>query len=54
MAYTFEEGENPHWLLYTAPLHLPEGEVILRAKAIRVGYKESEESVATFVVESAG
>ena len=51
MAYTFEEVEKPHWLLYTKPLSLPEGKVTLRAKAIRIGYKESKESVATFVVE---
>ena len=51
IAYTFEQGDNPHWLLYTTPLRLPEGKTTLRARAIRIGYKESKESVATFVVE---
>jgi N-sulfoglucosamine sulfohydrolase len=53
IAYTFEEGDNPHWLLYTAPLRLSEGETTLRARAIRIGYKESKESMAAFVVEPA-
>ena len=51
IAYTFEQGDEPHWLLYTTPLHLPEGRTTLKARAIRIGYKESKESVATFVVE---
>ena len=50
MAYTFEQGDNPRWLLYTEPLHLPPGETLLRACAVRIGYKESEESRATFTV----
>ncbi len=52
IAYTFEQGDNPHWLLYTAPLRLPEGKVTLRAKAIRIGYKESKQSAAMFEVIS--
>lgn len=51
IAYTFEEGDDPHWMLYSKPLRLPEGTTAIRAKAIRVGYKESEESVGTFVVD---
>ena len=54
IAYTFEEGDSPRWLLYTTPLCLPEGRTALRARAIRIGYKESKESAATFAVESAG
>jgi len=50
MAYTFEEGEDVHWQLYTAPLRLPPGETTIRARAIRIGYRESEERVATFRV----
>jgi len=53
IAYTFESGDDPHWLLYKNPLRLPDGKTILRARAIRIGYKESKESVATFVVEPA-
>ncbi len=51
MGYTFEEGDDAHWHLYTQPLRLPPGETTLRAKAIRIGYEESAESVATFVVQ---
>jgi len=51
IAYTFEEGDNPHWLLYKNPVRLSEGKTTLRARAIRVGYRESKESAATFAVE---
>ena len=50
IAYTTEAGNDPHWLLYSEPLRLREGETAVRAKAIRIGYKESEERVATFTV----
>ena len=50
IAYTTEIGDNPHWLLYTEPLNLPQGATTLRAKAIRIGYKESEERTVTFTV----
>jgi hypothetical protein len=50
MAYTLEAGDDPRWLLYTGPLRLPEGETSVRAKAIRIGYKESPERRATFTV----
>ena len=52
IAYTFEPGDTPHWLLYTEPLRLPRGQTItLRARAIRIGYRESEETQASFTVE---
>ena len=51
IAYTFEEKENPRWLLYTKPLRLPKGRTVLRAKAVRIGFKESSETKATFIVE---
>ena len=50
IGYTFEEGEKPHWKLYTEPIRLPLGETRIRAKAIRIGYRESEESVASFKI----
>jgi hypothetical protein len=50
MAYTLDQGDDPHWLLYSEPLALPVGKTTVRAKAIRIGYKESDESVATFTV----
>lgn len=50
IAYTTETGKNPRYELYTGPIRLPEGTTILRAKAIRYGYKESEEAVGEFNV----
>ena len=41
IAYTTEQGEDVRWQLYTEPLRLPKGETVIRAKAIRIGYKES-------------
>lgn len=51
IGYTKEEGEDAQWQLYSEPLRLPPGEHRIRAKAIRIGYQESPERVATFVVE---
>ena len=44
IAYTTEQGNDARWSLYTEPLRLSEGEIIVRAKAIRIGYLESEEN----------
>jgi N-sulfoglucosamine sulfohydrolase len=52
MAYTLEQGDNSHWLLYTEPLRLPTGQTTIRARAIRIGYQESEESTATFTIRA--
>lgn len=51
IAWTSDEGEadEVHWNLYTAPLRLESGQTLkVRARAIRVGYLESQESEATF------
>ncbi len=45
IAYTTERGEDVGWQLYTEPLRLPKGETTVRAKAIRIGYKESDENI---------
>ena len=50
IAYTLEEGENPHWNLYTGPLLLTGGATQIRARAVRYGYKESEETAVTVTV----
>ncbi len=50
IAYTMETRDDPHWKLYAGPITVQETTTI-RAKAIRYGYKESQETVATFTVE---
>jgi len=51
MVYTFEEKENPHWLLYNGPLHLKPGSYNIRVKAVRYGYKESDELKSNFIIK---
>ncbi|OXS55820.1 sulfatase [Cohnella sp. CIP 111063] len=53
IAYTTEEGEKPRWRLYTGPIPLREGSVFIRAKAVRIGYKDSEEAQASYTVRLA-
>ena len=43
IAYTTDEGDNPHWLLYSKPVKLNKS-CTVRAKAIRYGYKHSAAS----------
>ncbi|MDE0315990.1 MAG: sulfatase-like hydrolase/transferase [Candidatus Poribacteria bacterium] len=50
IAYTTEQGEDVRWQLYTQPLRLPKGETTVRTKAIRIGYKESDEKSLTVTV----
>lgn len=50
IGYALEEGESPRWNLYTAPIPLPAGTTEVRARAIRIGYFESEEVSAVFEV----
>ncbi|MCB1018740.1 MAG: sulfatase-like hydrolase/transferase, partial [Acidobacteria bacterium] len=45
IAYTFDEGKQPHWSVYTAPVAVPQGKH-LRAIAVRLGYSDSEPVVA--------
>ena len=42
IAYTTEEGETPYWRLYHGPVELTGN--LLRARAVRYGYKESAEA----------
>ncbi|MDQ6420180.1 sulfatase-like hydrolase/transferase [Paenibacillus sp. LHD-117] len=49
--YTTDEDLNPRWKLYTGPIELTEGKTVIRAKAVRIGYKDSEEATSSFVVE---
>ena len=50
IVYTFEEKPNPHWLLYSGPLHLKPGTYSIRVKAVRYGYKESDELKGRFEI----
>ncbi len=51
IAYTLEDGDGAHWKLYTAPLRLAAGLSVVRAKAIRIGFQESEERAMRFTVD---
>lgn len=51
IVYTFESGKKPAWKLYSGPLRLPVGKSIIRLKAVRYGYKDSEEISGTFVLK---
>jgi N-sulfoglucosamine sulfohydrolase len=48
LVYTFEQKENPRWLLYNGPLNLKPGTYNIRVKAVRYGYRESEELKGNF------
>jgi N-sulfoglucosamine sulfohydrolase len=51
IAYSFDEGEKPRWQLYRTPLRLPIGNVHIRAKAVRIGFKDSAETIASYDVK---
>jgi N-sulfoglucosamine sulfohydrolase len=51
LVYTFEDMEKAHWLLYAGPLNLKPGTYNIRVKAVRYGYKESEELKGTFNIK---
>ncbi len=50
IVYTFDDKVNPHWLLYSGPLHLKPGDYNIRVKAVRYGYKDGDEIKGTFVI----
>jgi len=47
IAYTLGEGRRPRWLLYSKPIRLAKS-ATLRARACRIGWKDSAEVKATF------
>ena len=51
LVYTFENSSDPHWLLYTGPMHLKKGTHAIRVKAVRYGYKESGELKGNFTIK---
>ena len=50
IVYTFEGKANPRWLLYAGPLHLKPGTYNIRVRAVRYGYKDSEELKGSFEI----
>lgn len=52
IAYTTDKGPKPHWKLYTGPIIMNQGSTVIRAKAVRIGYKDSEEATASYVIGS--
>jgi arylsulfatase A-like enzyme len=53
IGYALEQGADERWLLYSKPLRLPVGSTTLRARAVRIGYKESGVTTAQFAVKKA-
>ena len=54
IGYTLEDGDKARWKLYHEPIRL-ERTNTLRAKAVRLGYKESVEAQGRYEIgESAG
>jgi N-sulfoglucosamine sulfohydrolase len=51
LIYTFENKDNPHWLLYNGPLQLKPGKYNIRVKAVRYGYADSEELKGIFEIK---
>ena len=51
VGYTTEDGDDPHWTLYSGPIRIDAGTTVtLRTKAVRYGYAQSDEREATFEV----
>lgn len=50
IGYTFDTIPEANWYLYAGPIKLKGGKSQIRAKAIRYGYKESEEITGKFVI----
>lgn len=50
IVYTTEESDKPKWKLYNGSIKLPKGTHTIRVKAVRYGYKSSEELVGKFTI----
>ncbi len=51
IGYTMDPGEAARWRIYAGPLRLAPGTTTLRARAGRIGYRDSPERVAVFRVQ---
>lgn len=51
IVYTSDEGKKPRWKLYNGALNLAKGTTTIRLKAVRYGYKDSDEVSGTFEIK---
>jgi len=51
IVYTTETGNKPAWKLYSGPLKLIKGTSNVRIKAVRYGYKDSDEVLGNFEIK---
>lgn len=51
IVYTTDTGSKPIWKLYSGVLRLPAGTTSVRIKAVRYGYKDSQEVAGTFEIK---
>jgi hypothetical protein len=51
IGYTLDDGDDPSWQLYHEPLRFEAGAHTIRTKAIRIGYRESDERRIALTVE---
>jgi arylsulfatase A-like enzyme len=51
IVYTTETTPKPKWKIYSGALRLSKGTSTLRIKAVRYGYKDSDEVTGTFEIE---
>lgn len=50
ITYATQDGRDARWKIYTGPIRLPRGKSLIRARAIRYGYKESKETRCVITV----
>lgn len=50
IAYALNDDSPERWNLYTQPIRFPEGKTDIIARAVRIGYRESDEARTTITV----
>lgn len=53
IVYSTDTGNKPSWKLYSGPLRLKKGMSTIRIKAVRYGYKDSDEVSGNFEIHEA-
>lgn len=51
IVYSFDEKPDTRWILYSGPLHLKPGNYKIRVKAVRYGYRDSDELKGVFAIK---